>query len=120
MVNVGVNDERMACLHAGKANSRSMRVLLVSFNTSVSNATRPSMHRAKTCDLLTPFRSGCHPPPSADLVTECYSHDVIALVAFGFDADSVRATDDCPSVSFQAMRAVVAALMKLAFDPLSM
>lgn len=49
-----------------------------------------------------------------------YTHDVIALAAFGFDTDSTRATEDRPSVSFQAMRMITTAFMKLAMDPLAM
>eukprot|EP00903_Cladosiphon_okamuranus_P007588 g7361.t1 len=51
---------------------------------------------------------------------ERYTHDVIALAGFGFDADSVRSTKDRSSVSFDAMRKVVAAFMRLLLDPLSM
>ena len=39
-------------------------------------------------------------------ILERYTHDVIALAAFGFDADSVQATEDRPSVSFEAMRMI--------------
>eukprot|EP00752_Nemacystus_decipiens_P003173 g2936.t1 len=50
---------------------------------------------------------------------ERYTHDVVALAAFGFDADSLRATEDQPSVSFQAMRLIIAAMMKLMLDPVA-
>lgn len=49
-----------------------------------------------------------------------YTHDAIALSGFGFDADSVRATKDRPSVSFEAMGAIVEAALALSVDPLSM
>ncbi|CAN0250653.1 unnamed protein product, partial [Scytosiphon promiscuus] len=51
---------------------------------------------------------------------ERYTHDVIALAAFGFDADSVRATRERPCVSFDAMSKVVAAAIALFTDPLMM
>lgn len=51
---------------------------------------------------------------------EHYTHDVVALAAFGFDADSVRATEDRPSVSFEAMGSIASAIMKLVMDPVSM
>lgn len=53
-------------------------------------------------------------------VSEHYTHDVIALAAFAFDADSVRATKDHPSVSFAAMRKIADAIMALILDPLAM
>ncbi|CAN0178058.1 unnamed protein product, partial [Ectocarpus fasciculatus] len=49
-----------------------------------------------------------------------YTHDVIALSGFGFDADSVRATKDRPSVSFDAMGRIVEAFLALSVDPLAM
>ncbi|CBJ30458.1 cytochrome P450 [Ectocarpus siliculosus] len=49
-----------------------------------------------------------------------YTHDAIALSGFGFDADSVRATKDRPSVSFEAMGAIVEAALALSVDPLAM
>ncbi|CAN0553677.1 unnamed protein product, partial [Ectocarpus sp. 12 AP-2014] len=39
---------------------------------------------------------------------------------FGFDADSVRATKDRPSVSFEAMGAMFEAALALSVDPLAM
>eukprot|EP00752_Nemacystus_decipiens_P003174 g2937.t1 len=51
---------------------------------------------------------------------ERFTHDVVALAAFGFDADSLRATNDRPSVSFQAMRTIIDSIMRLVMDPLSM
>lgn len=53
-------------------------------------------------------------------VAERYTHDVIALAAFGIDADSLRATEDRPCVSYQAMGQLVAAAMALTVDPLMM
>lgn len=53
------------------------------------------------------------------LVTERYTHDVVALAAFGFDADSLNATEDRPCVSFQAMHNIIAAMMKLMLDPIA-
>ncbi len=64
-----------------------------------------------------------YPAPTPALAPSCpdrYTHDVIALAAFGFDADSLRATEDRPSVSFQAMHTIVSAGMRLLMDPLSM
>ncbi|CAM9461272.1 unnamed protein product [Ectocarpus fasciculatus] len=49
-----------------------------------------------------------------------YTHDVIALSGFGFDADSVRATKDRSSVSFDAMGAIFEAALALSVDPLAM
>ncbi|CAN0022014.1 unnamed protein product, partial [Ectocarpus fasciculatus] len=49
-----------------------------------------------------------------------YTHDVISLSGFGFDADSVRATKDRPSVSFEAMGRIVEAALALSVDPLTM
>ncbi|CAN0394924.1 unnamed protein product, partial [Ectocarpus sp. 12 AP-2014] len=49
-----------------------------------------------------------------------YTHDAIALSGFGFDADSVRATKDRPSVSFEAMGAIFEAALALSVDPLAM
>ncbi|CAM9835267.1 unnamed protein product [Ectocarpus fasciculatus] len=49
-----------------------------------------------------------------------YTHDVIALSGFGFDADSVRATKDHPSMSFEAMDAIFEAALALSVDPLAM
>ncbi|CAM9729929.1 unnamed protein product [Ectocarpus sp. 4 AP-2014] len=49
-----------------------------------------------------------------------YTHDAIALSGFGFDADSVRATKDRPSVSFEAMGAIIEAALSLSVDPLAM
>eukprot|EP00903_Cladosiphon_okamuranus_P020514 g18832.t1 len=50
---------------------------------------------------------------------ERYTHDVIALAAFGFDSDSLRETDERPSTSFQALRMIIAAMMKLMLDPVA-
>ncbi|CAM9573088.1 unnamed protein product, partial [Scytosiphon promiscuus] len=52
-------------------------------------------------------------------IFERFTHDVIALAGFGFDADSVRATADRPSVSYQAMGNILEALMALLMDPLT-
>ena len=54
------------------------------------------------------------------LCADNYTHDVIALAGFGFDADSVRATKDRPCISFEAMNDLVIAFMKLIMDPLAM
>ena len=71
--------------------------------------------RAATFFMFSRFRCLCRVS-----VSERYTHDVIALAAFGFDADSLRATEDRPSVSFEAMRSIIAAIMRLLMDPLSM
>lgn len=67
---------------------------------------------------LTLFRHNTVSRPVS--VTEHYTHDVIALAAFAFDADSVRATKDHPCVSIDAMRRLADAIMALLMDPLAM
>ncbi|CAN0057062.1 unnamed protein product [Scytosiphon promiscuus] len=49
---------------------------------------------------------------------ERYTHDVTALAAFGFDADSLRATEERPCVSLNAMNKIATAGMALTVDPL--
>ncbi|CAM9435860.1 unnamed protein product [Hapterophycus canaliculatus] len=49
-----------------------------------------------------------------------FTHDVIALASFGFDADSVRATKDRPCASFEVTGKIVDALMALLIDPIAM
>lgn len=49
-----------------------------------------------------------------------FTHDVIALAAFGVDVDSVRATVERPCKSFDAMATKTSAIDKLITKPLDM
>ena len=53
-------------------------------------------------------------------LAERFTHDVIALTSFGIDVDSLNATEDLPSASFDAIEVTVASLMALATKPMSM
>ena len=60
------------------------------------------------------------PACTAMPLPERFTHDCVALAAFGLDADSLRATKGAPCPSFDCMETILKAFMALILKPLSM
>lgn len=58
--------------------------------------------------------------PTFPAISARFTHDIIALTAFGFDANSMGATKEKPCKSYDSMAVIFDSLMALLMQPMAM
>lgn len=105
----------------GKQWGRGRRIIAPSLNGHNVTAMIPIMSKIgeRLCAKLSAQAENGEVIDATETFTR-FTHDIIALTAFGFDANSMGATKDKPCKSYDSMAVIFDSLMALVMQPLAM